>query len=77
MNKNVGKIKDYIFVGNTPAGGNLSKFKNIKYIIGELAYDIHGKELDKNYMLPFFVAKESYDEYNRIMQAELEAIRRQ
>ena len=76
MNKNAGKYKDYVFVGNTTTGGDLSVFKNIKYIVGELAYDIHGKELNKNYMLPFFVAKESYDEYNRIMQAQVEAIRR-
>lgn len=76
MKRYVKEYKDYIFIGNTPAGKDLSKFKNIKYIVGELALDIHGKPLDKNYMLPFYVAKESYDEYNRIMQAELEAIRR-
>jgi hypothetical protein len=76
MNKNAGKYKDYIFVGNGTTGEDLSAFKNIKYIIGDLAYDIHGKELDKNYCLPMFVAKESYNEYNRIMQAQLEAIRR-
>lgn len=75
MNKNVGKYKDYIFVGNIPAGDSLSDMKSIKYIIGELAYDIHGKEIDKNYMLPLFVAKESYDDYNRIMQEQLIAIR--
>lgn len=75
MNKNEGKYKDYIFVGNGPTREDLSAFKNIKYIVGDLAYDIHGKPLDKNYMLPFFVAKESYDEYNRIMQAQVEAIR--
>ena len=75
MNKNVGKHKDYIFVGNTPTGGNLSEFKNIKYIIGDLAYDIHGKPINKNYMLPLFVAKESYNEYDRIMMAQLKAIR--
>ena len=75
MNKNVGKHKDYIFVGNTPTGGNLSELKNIKYIIGDLAYDIHGEKLDKNYMLPLFVAKESYNEYDRIMMAQLKAIR--
>ena len=75
MNKNAGKYKDYIFVGNTPTGGSLSELKNVKYIIGELALDIHGKPLDKNYMLPFYVAKESYDEYNRIAQAQLSAIR--
>lgn len=75
MNKNVGKYKDYIFVGNTPTGGNLSELKNIKYIIGDLAYDIHGNSIDKNYMLPLFVAKESYDEYDRIMMAQLNAIR--
>jgi hypothetical protein len=75
MNKNAGKYKDYIFVGNTPAGGDLSEFKNIKYMVGNLAYDIHGKEIDKNYMLPLFVAKESYNEYDRIMMAQLSAIR--
>jgi len=75
MNKNVGKLKDYIFVGNTPTGGKLTEFENLKYIVGDLAYDIHGEKLDKNYMLPLFVAKESYNEYDRIMMAQLKAIR--
>ena len=75
MNRNTGKIKGYIFVGNTPKGGKLTEFKNIKYIIGDLAYDIHGKEIDKNYMLPLFVAEESYAEYGRIMMEQLKAIR--
>jgi hypothetical protein len=71
----MGKYKDYIFVGNTPTGGDLSEFKNIKYIVGDLAYDIHGKAININYMRPFFVAKECYNEYNRIMMAQLKTIR--
>jgi hypothetical protein len=75
MNKNVGKHKDYIFVGNTPTGGDLSELEGVKYLVGELAYDLDGKEIDKNYLLPLFVAKESYDKYDRIMMAQLSAIR--
>ena len=75
MNRNTGKIKGYIFVGNTPTGGKLTEFKNLKYIIGKIAYDIHGKEIDKNYMLPLYIVEESYAEYDRIMMEQLKAIR--
>ena len=75
MKRYAEEIEGYIFVGNTPTGGNLSELKNVKYLIGDTALDIHGKEIDKNYMLPLFVAKESYNEYNRIMMAQLSAIR--
>lgn len=75
MKKYVEEIKDYIFVGNTPTGGNLSELKNVKYLIGEIALDIHGEAIDKNYMRPLYIAKESYEEYDRIMMAQLRAIR--
>lgn len=67
-----------IFVGNTTTGGDLSYLdeSNIRYRIGEVALDIHGKEIEKWYMRPLFIKQESYDKYNRIMQAQLEAIRR-
>ena len=75
MKKYAEEIEGYIFVGNTPTGGDLSELKNIKYIIGDLALDIHGGKLDKNYMLPLFVKKESYNEYNRIMEDQMRKIR--
>jgi len=75
MKKCAKEFKGYIFVGNTPSGGDLSELNNVKYLIGDTALDIHGEVIDKNYMLPLFVAKESYDEYNRIMMAQLSAIR--
>lgn len=75
MLKYAKEIEGYIFVGNIPKGDSLSDMKNIKYIIGDLALDIHGKAIDKNYMLPLFVAKESYNEYDRIMMEQLRAIR--
>ena len=75
MKKYSEEIEGYIFVGNTPTGGDLSELKNVKYQIGELTLDIHGKAIDKSHMLPLFVAKESYDEYDRIMMAQLRAIR--
>lgn len=71
MNKNDGTIKNYIFVGNTTTGRDLSYLKNVKYILGELAYDIDGKEIETWHMLPLFIEKGwSYDEFNRIMQAQ-------
>ena len=75
MKRYAKEIEGYIFVSNTPSEGDLPELKNVKYQIGELALDIHGKVIDKNHMLPLFVAKESYDEYNRIMMAQLSAIR--
>jgi len=76
MKKCAKEIEGYIFVGNTPTGGALSELKNVKYRIGEIALDIHGKELDKNYMVPLYIEKgRSYDEYDRIMMAQLRAIR--
>lgn len=76
MKKYAKEIEGYTFVGNTPTGGDLSELKNVKYLIGEIALDIHGKEIDKNYMLPLFIKEgRSYDEYNKIMQAQVEAIR--
>ena len=77
MKKYTEEIEGYIFVGNTPTGGDLSELKNVKYLIGGIALDIHGKVIDKNYMLPLYIAKESYDEYDRIMMTQLSAIRNQ
>ena len=64
------------FVGNTTAGDNLSYLDEagVEYRIGEIALDIHGKEI--GYMRPLFINLKSYDKYNRIMQAQVEAIRR-
>ena len=75
MNKNDNTIKGYVFVGNTETKGNLSQLTNITYIIGDLAYDIHGNEIEPHYMRPLFVAQEDYNNYNKIMQTELERIR--
>jgi len=75
MKRYTEEIEGCIFVGNTPSGGDLSELKNVKYLIGDIALDIHGKAIDKSYMLPLFVAKESYNEYDRIMMAQLSAIR--
>ena len=78
MSHYIGCRKDEIFVGNQRTGEDLSYLDNkgIKYRVGEIALDIHGKEIEQWYVRPLFIKKESYDKYNRIMQAQLEAIRR-
>lgn len=49
--------------------------KNIKFRIGNLAYDIHGKILPKEQCLPLFINKDSHTKYDNMMMAELRAIR--
>jgi len=76
MKKCAKEIEGYIFVGNTPTEGDLSELKNVKYRIGEIALDIHGKELDEKYMVSLYIEEgKSYDEYNRIMMAQFRKIR--
>lgn len=70
-----------IFVGNIYTSTvnketeNLTK-KSIKFRIGKLAYDIHGKKLSTYQSLPLFIDKESHNKYDNMMMAELSAIRR-
>lgn len=67
--------QDEIWVGNTTTGGDMSDLQRVEFRIGEQAYDIHGKQIPRDYMRPLFVKKSSYDLYNAIMQAQLEKIR--
>lgn len=43
--------------------------------LGDLALDIEGKKLPSNYR-PLFIGQAEIDQYNRIMEARLSAIRR-
>lgn len=70
------ELPDEIFVGNIASNDKLSNLVGVEYRIGDQAYDIHGKKLPKNYMLPLYIKKSSRNKYNDIMQAELEKIRR-
>lgn len=68
MNKTTPEIKDYIFVGNVPAGADCSiRYPGIDCFKGKQAYDIHDNKLDKSYMLPLYVHKNSFDRYDRLM----------
>lgn len=49
--------------------------KNIKFRIGNLAYDIHGNQLPIEQCLPLFIKKESLSIYDTMMMTELRAIR--
>ena len=69
-----------IFVGNIYTSTlneekeKLTK-KDIKFRIGQLAYDIHGNKLLTSQSLPLFIEKGSHTKYDNMMMAELRAIR--
>ena len=59
-----------IWVGNVSIIRDLSylKIAGVKFRRGIQAYDINGEKISKNYMLPLFVTKETFDKYNRVME---------
>lgn len=67
-----------IFVGNTQAQlGVPAYLKSLKTArVGKQAYDIHNVPLSLTYMLPLFIGKSDEDQYDRIMVARLQAVRR-
>lgn len=69
---------DESFVGNTGTHDSLEYLDRagVKYRVGDVALDIHGAKLSPALFRPLFVKKESYNKYNSVMQAQLEAIRR-
>lgn len=66
-----------IFVGNHWAGASLKELDEggVEYRLGDVAYDINGKVIAKDYMLPLFIAKKSLTKYDSIAMAELSRIR--
>jgi hypothetical protein len=72
MNKAESHVKkNEIFVGNTCANEDMSYLKGIKYRLGDQAFDIHGKKLAKDYVLPLFIDKKDMNRYDSIMMAGL------
>lgn len=69
--------KDEIFVGNTRADNDLSELPGVKCRLGTQAYDINGRRLPTDYMLPLYVHKDSMRLYIRIYQQRLDAINKQ
>lgn len=61
--------KEERFVGNIKASRGIpSYFSELKTIrLGEIAYDIHNKKLDTDYMSPLFVGLSEYSKYDLIM----------
>ena len=65
--------RDEIFVGNTstiifPDDEHSFKLNNIKYRLGNVTFDIHGKIIKDNATKPLFIKKDSCDTYNKLMR---------
>lgn len=62
---------DEIWVGNTKTKellSTLTKFKSLKTLrVGQQAFDIRGKKLNRQYMKPLFVNKSEENMYDKIM----------
>lgn len=67
--------KNEVWVGNTNANGIPDKIKNLKTArLGEQAFDIHGKKIDRTYMLPLFIGVSEESQYDRIMMGNIPKI---
>ncbi len=73
--QHIGILSDEEFVGNINVNDDLAYLKDVQYRIGDVALDIHGKELDPGDMRPLFVKKQSFGLYDRIMKQKLSDIR--
>jgi len=69
---------DEVFVGNTRSvsgiPSHLSGLKTAR--LGRVAYDLDGKKIANDYMLPLLIGKEEAAQYDRIMMARLSAASR-
>jgi len=72
--KHEGCMDGEVFVGNIASGDKLDHLKEIKYRIGTVAYDIHGKKIASTLMRPLFIKKEDYEKYDAIMMIHLRNI---
>ena len=58
-----------VFVGNTDYD-SLKELRQhgIEYRLGNIAYDIDGKEIEGNYLKPLFIPKSSFKKYDIYMR---------
>lgn len=73
-----GNKPNEIFLGNVEVAkfplNYLSSLKTLR--IGEQAYDIEGKPIDRDDMRPMFIDRSEHDAYGRIMMSRFSKIAR-
>lgn len=74
--------EDEVFVGNMnviidfPREKEKFEKNGIRYRLGNIAHDIHGKTIGGNVMKPLFVSKKDHEKYDILQMSELNKIGR-